>query len=829
MSSGELRPAASDGTTRTHRGAWAALITTLALVPFLPGLSGSRVFYVRDLSLYFWGRYLWLRRAWLAGEWPLWDPYVGGGQAAYSDALNQIFLLPAVLVRLLGGEVRGFNLWVAVPFPLAALGAFAFLGRRFSLSASALGALAFALCGPVVSSGNFPNLSWSAAALPWVLWAADGVLAGPTPRRLAMLAGVVALQSCAGEPVTQFATVVLACAYSLACATPGATWSLRHSLRRAMAVAAGTALGVALAAIQLIPMAQAAARAERSASVSQDFWSLRPTALLETFWLHLFGNYFEAPFTSQAPWMALLFTGREPFYFSLYFGVPLMALAVYGLAGSAPRWWRLFWVAAGAAGLVAAFGAYTPVYPAFRDHAPLVGSFRFPVKYIIVAAMALAAGVAAGWDALAAQVAAGGDARRLLRARVTAVGFSIGVGSFAGLAGAACLLVPGSVGPGLEAFAVALGAESGRPAAEFMLRTLPARAVPVLLLSLATASLVFLATSKWTTTAIARRALYVLVIGDVLARAWGVNPVMDSAYLAEPKWLSHTKSAPDARIYVGGKQDGTLDAGDRDGSRAFLLAPGLSPSAGRAALSAQAVFYPSAWHAREMLSYDLAVLWPRHYATTTERFRNADPDRRERFLERTGVRYRVLPTRRASGRTPIMPIPFFMESFLFDWGSGVASRVAVVSEARVIPDIDQQIKALFQPGWDFRTTVLVDRTPEPAGLPGAPLPASARVIEDRSNRVVVEAAAGADGGHLVLLDSYSPDWRVRVDGRWASIAQANGLFRAVRLAPGRHLVEFLYRPWALAWGAAVSGLALALTLACLFWPPGRREDRRTTL
>jgi uncharacterized membrane protein YfhO len=108
------------------------------------------------------------------------------------------------------------------------------------------------------------------------------------------------------------------------------------------------------------------------------------------------------------------------------------------------------------------------------------------------------------------------------------------------------------------------------------------------------------------------------------------------------------------------------------------------------------------------------------------------------------------------------------------------------------------------------------------------VPPSARIVADGANRVVVEAGAGANGGYLVLLDSYSPDWRVSVDGRRADMVQANGLFRAVRLAPGRHVVEFVYRPRALIWGAAVSGVALALTLACLFWPPGRRVFRTTT-
>jgi hypothetical protein len=45
-------------------------------------MTSSRVFYIRDLSKFFWSRYLSLRRELWSGTFPLWDPYVGGGQSA---------------------------------------------------------------------------------------------------------------------------------------------------------------------------------------------------------------------------------------------------------------------------------------------------------------------------------------------------------------------------------------------------------------------------------------------------------------------------------------------------------------------------------------------------------------------------------------------------------------------------------------------------------------------------------------------------------------------------------------------------------------------------
>jgi hypothetical protein len=822
------RPVRKASATVPAAWMWAALAACAAVLPVVPGLVGSRVFYIRDLSLYFWGRYLWIRGAWRGGEWPLWDPYVGGGQSALADALHQMFLAPAVLLRLLGNEVLGFNLWVAAPFPLAAVGAWCFLARRTSAPAATLGALAFALCGPVVSTGNFPNLSWSVAFMPWVLWATDAAVARGTAGRIALLPVAVAFQALAGEPVTLFATLLLAAGYAAAWGGSHGAIAVPRLWLRLWRAGAGFALGLALAAVQLIPLVHAAVLAERSEAITQDFWSLRPTALLETVWLHLYGNYFTTQSLTEVPWMPLMFTGREPFFFSIYFGVPLLALAAYGLAGTAPRWWRLFWVGASLAGLVAAFGAYTPLYPIFRDHVPLFGSFRFPVKFLLVSTLALAAGVAAGWDGLFAAPAGPDDARRAARARLAATGFAFVVGLGVLLVAAACLWLPAQAASAFKVYAEALGASDGTAAATFMVERFPSGALSVIALGLFAAVAIAAAAGREARPAsragigrLAAPALFAVIAVDLLVHAWGINPVFDPAHLAEPEWVALTRVDPHARMYVGGKQEGTLDAMDFDGSRAFLNPPGLSGSASRAAVSAQAVFYPSAWRVREMLSYDLAVLWPRSFSLVAERFLGATREERERFLDRTGARYRVLPTRRAPGREPLTQVPYFLESHLFDWGADVAPRVAVLPRAEVRPDLEAQLKALFEPGWDYQSVTLIEREPAVAGIPGAAVEPFARVVAEGSNWLTVEAGAGDGGGYLVVLDSYGTDWQVVVDGQPDQMVRANGLFRAVRLAPGRHTVDFRYRPRALVWGSVVSGAALLVVLGLLMWRPAK--------
>src|SRR5215831_10880101 len=153
--------------------AWWLIVILLSSIPVLGVFTTSRVFFVRDLSFFFWSRHLWLRHTLFSGQAPWWDPYVAAGQSAISDALNSLLMPLTLVVRLLPSDVVSFNLWVALPLPIAAAGAFVFLRQHFGdharNSAAALGACAFALSGPIVSMLNLPNLAWSVAFLPWVM------------------------------------------------------------------------------------------------------------------------------------------------------------------------------------------------------------------------------------------------------------------------------------------------------------------------------------------------------------------------------------------------------------------------------------------------------------------------------------------------------------------------------------------------------------------------------------------------------------------------------------------------------------------------------------
>jgi hypothetical protein len=200
---------------RPHTRVWLFVVLAAALTPVAGLFTASRIFFVRDLSFFFWSRHLWLRHVMFTRDAPWWDPHVAAGQSAIADALNQLLMPVTMAIRLLPSDVVAFNLWIALPLPVAAAGMFLFLRRRpLPDFAAASGALAFALSGPVVSMLNTPNLSWSVALMPWVL-AAEAGGARREARLPILLSVAYALQGLCGEPVTWVSTGVMAAGYSI--------------------------------------------------------------------------------------------------------------------------------------------------------------------------------------------------------------------------------------------------------------------------------------------------------------------------------------------------------------------------------------------------------------------------------------------------------------------------------------------------------------------------------------------------------------------------------------------------------------------------------------
>jgi hypothetical protein len=219
-------------------------------------------------------------------------------------------------------------------------------------------------------------------------------------------------------------------------------------------LAAASLLAVALAAAQLLPVAEFTAQSSRMGEVQTltlSRFSLEPYRLVECLWPGLFGP----TFPQNRTWIQLIPPGndRQLWQHSLYAGglVPLLVLGAAGFRGKPP--WRAWLTAVAAVSLLASFGRFaSPLWwlrwvprlePLLGPHDPLsglarldpyledgacspcallaaalpgFGLFRYASKLFTFTAAAAAPLAGAGWDELIA-----GRSKGIARACVVGV------------------------------------------------------------------------------------------------------------------------------------------------------------------------------------------------------------------------------------------------------------------------------------------------------------------------------------------------------------------------------------------------------------------------
>lgn len=84
-------------------------------------------------------------------------------------------------------------------------------------------------------------------------------------------------------------------------------------------------------------------------------------------------------------------------------------------------------------------------------------------------------------------------------------------------------------------------------------------------------------------------------------------------------------------------------------------------------------------------------------------------------------------------------------------------------------------------------------------------------VSESNNRVSLNVNAEREC-LLILNDTYYPGWKVFVNGLEKKILRANYHFRAVALPKGIHRVEFIYSPWSVKIGGAITFIGI---LGCL--------------
>jgi hypothetical protein len=196
------------------------------------------------------------------------------------------------------------------------------------------------------------------------------------------------------------------------------------------------------------------------------------------------------------------------------------------------------------------------------------------------------------------------------------------------------------------------------------------------------------------------------------------------------------------------------------------------------------------------------------------KFTPAFPNYRSPFLDMFGVRLVAIgaPVLMVDPKYQIGDLDFVArtrDAYIYE-NPRALPRVMVMGRYR-IADFD----AIMKTGWpkvDPRAAVLLAQAPagETANDESGGANGTASIVRYANTEVIVDADAPG-GGFLVLYDVWQPWWRAEVDGKPAPILKADVVFRAVALTPGRHRVQFVFRPFLGAWEQFKTKLAAALS------------------
>ncbi len=736
---------------------------------------------------FFWGTPLlqfvpWLRLAasmWRAGHIPLWNPLVGCGAPLAANYQTAAFYPPNLLHMLLPAEVA--IVWLtAFHLLLAGWGMYRW-GRATGLSpfSSSIGALAISGSAFLVARvGLFPSVVFTFPWLPVWLWCAEELVQRRDRRTVFRMGLSLGLGLLAGHAQTAFYGLILLSAYLIfrIVQTRGSALSWKTTT---MAYAIAMALGVGLAAIQLLPTAELMLLSQRSGGVRYDFamtYSFWPWRILTLFAPDLFGNPGRGDYWGYASYW------EDAGYIGL---LPLL-LALWAVAGRrARRKACIFWAAVALVALAFALGRNTPLFPLLFRYLPTFDWFQAPARWLAVVTVALAALSALG----AEQWPAGIPGRRY-----GAWGIVTGLAAILGGTAARWMVagMPDTFGPAV----IRLGAT----------------------LVVAGALVLLICERLWW-----KGAILGFIVLDLLLAGWPLIPTIGRSLYRTTSGMAAALSREPGPVRIYWPADLRNPSSDRDaeyrvrfGYLAFnsfgprdlaywsqmhqILLPNTAMLDGLASannfdsllpawywdMAARAVEYPSL----------LRVMGVTHVISD-----RPWPGGEEVVAQRTAV------SRVGVFRLPDSP-----------------GRAWVVPKARHVAR-DEMLALLTAPDFDPATEVLLEQRGDASqGISATSGTGYALLsLQDAPNRVTIHITLETPG-YLVLADTWYPGWEATVDGRPAPLMRANYAFRAVWLERGEHTVEMAYRPASLVAGGIISVTAL-LALSWLGLAPVRAAGK----
>ncbi len=731
-----------------------------------PWLSGS-VTIPYDAKAHFQAQIQFLANAISSGQSPFWNPNAFAGQPHVADPQSLIFS-PAILLAYFN-PAPSFRVVDAYVLTLLAAGGVAvmltFREMRWPVAGALVAAFAFSFGASAALRVQHVGQVQSLAFLMIAQW-----LLLRTLRKARWHDGVV-LGIAVAMVLVEPNQVALLGAYMLA------LQALWHLLTRANVIAElrrlalpMTVAGVVTIALAGIPLlliflfVEATTRAEIPFEEATK-GSLHPASLLTALIADLFGAI-DAGIDYWGPFSATWGGNSEALTQNMghiYIGA-LPALAILGIGLFRARAFDRdirFYSLATLLMLLYALGAHTPFFKLAYDFLPGVSGFRRPADatFLLGAYGALLAGY------LVNQLLLAGEGAYVLteRRKIAAI-----------VAGAMVIFC-----------ALALAWSAGK-----LQFALPKLGMAVLWCALAASLAAFVRLRGVAAGSASALALASLMVADL----WANNGPNESTALPPANFEVLRKNSANPTICEVKRLLTVMEAPQRR-DRIELVGVGFHwPNAGLVHRLENILGY----NPLRLDNYSLATGARDQVAGWDQRnFSPLFPSYKSLLADMLGLRLIVsgVPIERIDGKLKpgdLHLVAKTSEAFIYE-NPRALPRVMFAADWQ-LADFDDLIESGQWPKFDPRKTVLLDSEPNPK--PGRePLKGvdSAQIVTYENTRIEVDVFATRPG-FVVLNDIWHPWWSVSVDGASGEILQANVLFRAVQVDPGRHRLVFEFNP-----------------------------------
>ncbi|MCF8721919.1 YfhO family protein [Nitrospina gracilis] len=772
----------------------------LALLYFHDMAGGDFIFGGGDLiSFFIPHRMLWLEQV-ADFTFPLWNPYILSGNPLFAT-LQPAILYPLSLLFIAFPFVLAVNFTVILHYTLA--GWFMYLLVRAShcgRGAALVAALVFMFGGYLVTVRIYLSTFMPVAWIPLLLLCFFAGLRKRDVRWGLAAAAVGACMFLAGGVETCFQMFALLALFALWPQGLFPRESLPHWRWRLTYLGFFFAVFFGLIAVQFFPTYELSRLTERAGGLpigEAARWAMMPQDLLQFFFFDPYGYLSRAEASSaNQVWLRSLYVGAIPFL--------LAGLAMFR-CGLRAR------VCAGIAVLsvLVAMGPAGGLYSLFHATVPFFDTFRYPVKFILPAVVALALLAGWGWDRFVRDAGSGptADGRH---ARV-----------WIGLATTGMVLF-GLINAFEPVIQAAMQERGLAPPAynEVKINLFNSKRLLAFLSLFCLMLFLFLRTQRrpglWL-----GAALFVLAL-DLIFSGYGFHHKVARQDFDAPDPLTQfmqTHAGKD-RIHIADNAERAKDGGiAKINVRGNLI---QGPKVPLPIRTVPGIYQADGW----------AVMRQNRYLKFRKILRVPPFEDRLNLLRLANVQYLV--SREPLQSPQLQPVKFhdpgYPELKVYR-NTGYLSRAFLVGECRVIADEKHIIAELLDPRTDFSRQAILEHPPE--GLectgddnPETPSPEPAGSVTDPvlDYDSVALTATTPKAQVLVLSDTHYPGWTAAIDGEDTPLYRADLVYRAIVVPPGTHRIRFEYRPWSFRLGAGITSVTIVLCGAFLLKPKRRHAN-----